>query len=143
MFKHILIPVDLQETDYAAKAMSIAVAQAREDHAQLHVMSVIPGFGMPMVASFFPEGVMEQAMATVEAKLREYVGRNVPDDIEVSSTVRQGHPGETIADEAKRLGADLIVIPSHTRSKLDKRFIGSCAQRVVEVAKCSVLVVRN
>ena len=142
MFKHILIPVDLQETEYAARAMSIALAQAREDRARLHVMTVVPGFGMPMVASFFPKGAMEKAMATVEAKLHEYVARNVPDDVDAACTVCQGHPAETITEEAKRLDVDLIVIPSHTRSKLDKRFIGSCAQRVVELAKCSVLVVR-
>ena len=143
MFKHVLIPVDLEETGYAAKAMSIALNQARDNHARLHVMTVVPGFGMPIVASFFPEGAMRKAMSKVEKALDDYVRRNVPEGIEVAATVCQGHPAETIAEEATRLGADLIVIPSHTRSKLEKRFIGSCAQRVVEVAKCSVLVVRD
>lgn len=143
MFKHILIPVDLQETEYSNRAIAIAVAQARENNARLHVMTVVPGFGMPMVASFFPAGTMDKAMHAVEQTLRDYVSRNVPDDVEISTSVSQGHPAETITSEARRLGIDLIVMPSHTRSKLDKRFIGSCAQRVVELAKCSVLVVRG
>ncbi|HEY5720253.1 MAG TPA: universal stress protein, partial [Gammaproteobacteria bacterium] len=138
MFKHILVPVDLQETQFAARALSIAVDQAQHCAADLHVLVVIPGFSMPMVAAYFPNDAFEKACRDVQQRLEAYVGQNVPNDVRATWSVRQGHPAENIVAEAKERGIDLIVMPSHTRSKLENRFIGSCAARVAELARCSV-----
>jgi universal stress protein A len=48
----------------------------------------------------------------------------------------------TITALAKRAKADLIVIGTHGRTGLHRRFIGSVAERVVRHAPCPVLVVR-
>lgn len=51
------------------------------------------------------------------------------------------NPGDTIAKIAGEIGADLIVMPTHGRSGLQRWFVGSVAERVMERAPCAVLVV--
>ena len=44
MFKHILIPVDLGDTDAAAKAVNVAKHIARRDGARISIISVVPSW---------------------------------------------------------------------------------------------------
>ncbi len=53
MFKNILMPVNMQDTALADKALAIAIDKARAPDAVLTVMTVAPGFGMPLVAHIF------------------------------------------------------------------------------------------
>jgi nucleotide-binding universal stress UspA family protein len=57
--------------------------------------------------------------------------------------VRFGDPGHEIAAFAKELPAGLIVMPSHGRTGFAHLLIGSVAERVVRLAHCPVLVLRN
>jgi nucleotide-binding universal stress UspA family protein len=54
-----------------------------------------------------------------------------------------GTPGLEIADYAKNVGADLIVIPSHGYHGVKRFVLGSVAERVIRHAECSVLVLRR
>jgi nucleotide-binding universal stress UspA family protein len=55
--------------------------------------------------------------------------------------VEVGTPWRTIVDAAARESAELIVIGSHGFGGLD-RLLGTTAAKVVDHAKCSVLVAR-
>lgn len=142
MFKKILMPIDLQETHLAIKAVKIAIDEARKHGAEIDVMTVIPGFGMPMVASFFPDAAMKDAMKQVAKELKKYIAANFPKDIPTHPLISEGNPSERILKQAKKIGADLIVIPSHAQS-LGQVFLGSCAAKVVEHATCSVMVIKS
>jgi nucleotide-binding universal stress UspA family protein len=48
-----------------------------------------------------------------------------------------------IADLAKELNANLIVMPSHGRSGVSRLLLGSVAERVLRLANCPVLVLRG
>ncbi len=50
---------------------------------------------------------------------------------------------EGIVDTAVAIGADLIVMGSHGRTGIEKLLLGSVTQRVLQDAKCPVLVVRG
>jgi nucleotide-binding universal stress UspA family protein len=52
-----------------------------------------------------------------------------------------GNPGDAIARIADREDADVVVLPTHTRTTFEHWFVGSVAERVVERAPCPVLVV--
>ena len=60
----------------------------------------------------------------------------------ITTTVRQGGVYHEVLEEAKAIGADLIVMSSH-RPAMRTYFLGSNAGHVVRYAKCSVLVVRQ
>ncbi|OMH33594.1 universal stress protein [Motiliproteus sp. MSK22-1] len=142
MSKNILLPVDPQEPELVNKALNMAVTQAREQNATLHVLTVLPGFNNPMVASYFPEDAMKQALKTASEKLSSYLEENAPSDIQVQLHAQSGNPYKQILKLAEKLKAELIVIPSRKRNRVDQVLLGSVTAKVVERASCSVLVVR-
>jgi len=144
MFKKILIPVDLQENIIADHAMETALRLAKTYGAKLYVLTVVPGFGLPIVASHFPKDILKKARKDVNRMLKKYVAKTVGGhDVKVNTNITEGRPYREILREAKRLKIDLIVIPSHTRKTMDEIFLGSNAARVAEKARCSVMVVRS
>ncbi len=142
MIDKILLPIDLQETRLAEKAVAFTIEEASRHHAEIHVLTVIPGFGMPIVASYFSEATMKEAAEEVVRSLKAFVKASFPDGVEVHSHVMQGNPAEKIVQQAERLCADLIVIPSHAKG-LERTLLGSCASKVVDHARCSVMVIKG
>ena len=57
--------------------------------------------------------------------------------------VRFGDPASEIVDFASGIAADIIVLPSHGRTGLTHLLIGSVAERVIRLAKCPVLVLKE
>ena len=55
-------------------------------------------------------------------------------DAQVHIDIEIGDPGHRVADFAKRIGTDLIVVPSHGRTGLSDMLIGSVAKRVVRLS---------
>lgn len=142
MFKKILIPIDLQQTKLAEKTIQIAIIEARKHDAELHVLTVLQGFGMPLVATFFPDNIMQKAVEGVAKELNKFVSETIPDDVAAHAIIAEGNPAEQILKHADKLDADLIIIPSHTQSSTELLLIGSHAGKVVDQAKCSVMVVK-
>jgi nucleotide-binding universal stress UspA family protein len=120
MYQNILLTVDLDDEASWIKALPAAVAQAKASRARLHVATVVPDFGMPVVRGFFPEGFEGKVLAEVKEKLKAFCDAKVPSEI----------------------GCGLIVIGAH-RPELKDYLLGPNAARVVRHASCSVLVVRN
>ena len=60
----------------------------------------------------------------------------------ITNTAEADSPAWGIVAEAKRWGADLIVIGSHGRTPLEKFFLGSVSYKVAAEAVCSVRIVR-
>ena len=141
MYKNILFSVDLEHTAEAEKALKIAIDEARRSKAKLTVMTVAPGFGMPIVASFFDEQTVANALKEVARHLRQYVDDNIPNDINTNAIVVEGNPAELILKQARTDDVDLIVIASHN-SQVENLLLGSCAAKVVRHAQCSVTVVK-
>ena len=55
----------------------------------------------------------------------------------------EGDPKSMIVEYAKEWGADLIVVGSCDKSRLEKFFVGSVSRTVVEHAPCSVLIAKT
>jgi universal stress protein F len=141
MYKNILFTVDMEHTAESAAALGIAVEEAQRSNASLTVMTVAPGFGMPMVASYFEEGAVKEALKEVARHLKKYVDDNVPEGIETNAVVAEGNPAELILKQAQEDNADLIVIASHN-SQIENLLLGSCAAKVVRHSHCTVTVVK-
>jgi nucleotide-binding universal stress UspA family protein len=61
----------------------------------------------------------------------------------VESAVLRGHPGDAVRAEAKRIGADLIVMGSRGHGAIRSALLGSVSTEVSSQAHCSVLVARG
>lgn len=142
MYKTILLAVDLNEPSSWEKALPVAIAQAEGGGGKLHLMTVVPDFGMAIVGSFFPADYEKKALAEADKALRAFVTANTPGEIEVAQSVAHGTIYKQVLATADRIGADLIVMASHRPAQSDY-LLGPNAARVVRHATCSVLVVRG
>jgi len=142
MYKNILVPIDLNEKGFADKALELAVWQAKSSGATLHLLNVLPGIHMSMVANYFPKDAAHQMKVDVKKLLTEFAELHVTADVHYTTHVAEGKPSRVILDHAQKIGADLIVMPSHKRSKVKKVILGSVANKVVQKSPVNVLVVK-
>ncbi|KZD09992.1 universal stress protein [Oceanibaculum pacificum] len=142
MYKHILFPVDLGQQASWRAALPVAVNLARQFEAKLHVLAVVPDFGMSIVGQFFPKDFEKKALEATNKELHAFVDREIPQDVPVQHIVTDGTVYEQILQLAEKLKIDLIVIAAH-RPELKDYLLGPNAARVVRHANCSVLVVRD
>ena len=141
MFKKILVPVDIDYPKTAAAVYQKAATLAKLGAAEVRLVSVMPGFGMPIVASFISDEVRKEAENNFKAALEQFHKENCDDS--VTSAVRTGKHWEEIVKEADKWEADLIVVYHNRRREINEVFSGSCSQRVADNAHCSVLRLRN
>ncbi|WP_299617503.1 universal stress protein [Pelagibius sp.] len=142
MFKDILLPVDLGNEDTQMKAVSTAVEMAKAFGSRLHVMTIVPDFGVSIVSAYFPEGYEEKVLEEANTRLHAFVQRAIPSELSVQHVVGHGTIYEEILRFAREKGIDMIVMASH-RPELRDYLIGPNASRVVRHAACSVTVVRD
>ena len=142
MYKKILVPIDLADTDLAKPAVETAVDMAKASGGSVRLVNVLPMTPV-MLAEYVPAD-FDAATAQVRrrragyrcARMRARRRRTFP------PCVRQGGIYHEVLEEAKAIDADLIVMSSH-RPAMRTYFLGSNAGHVVRYAKCSVLVVRK
>ena len=141
MYKHILLPIDLGDEESWQKSLRTAIELCRCGDASLHVLTVVPDFGMSIVGQYFPEGYEKEVAAKVLDQLKVFVKENVPDGIPVQHIVGEGTVYEVILEMVDKTKADLVVIGAQ-RAALKDYLLGPNAARVVRHADISVLVVR-
>ncbi len=141
MARTILLPIDLSDPHSWEKSLPEALKLLAPDGA-LHVVSVLPDFGMAQVGTFFGRDFEKKALHDFGERLAEWVNTNVPDGIEAHPHVLHGTIYDEILRAADKLGVEVIVMGSH-RPALQDYLLGPNAARVVRHARCSVYVVRG
>ena len=141
MYKQILVPIDLADTELAKPAIATAVAMAKTSGGSVRLVNVLPMTPV-MLAEYVPADFDTQQRQTSEEALTIVARESGIDAPRISSAVRQGGIYHEILEEAAAIKADLIVMTSH-RPAMRTYFLGSNAGHVVRYAKCSVLVVRH
>jgi nucleotide-binding universal stress UspA family protein len=142
MYRNILVPIDLSDEHSWRKALPTAIALCQTFQARLHVVAVVPDFGLPLVGQFFPEGYEDKLRQQAARQLKALVAEQVPDQVPVRRIVAEGRIYREILNAARNIQADLIVMGSH-HPELKDYLLGPNADRVVRHADCSVMVVRE
>jgi nucleotide-binding universal stress UspA family protein len=114
---------------------------AKTSGGSVRLVNVLPMTPV-MLAEYVPADFDVQQRKSAEEVMTIVAGECGLDAGRVSGTVRQGGIYHEVLEEAKAIGADLIVMSSH-RPAMRTYFLGSNAGHVVRYAKCSVLVVRH
>jgi nucleotide-binding universal stress UspA family protein len=141
LFSKILVPLDVDYSKTAAAVYRKAAELARCCGAEIRLITVVPGFGMPIVAAHISEQVRKETRKRVAAAMEQFIEENC--DKSVSHEIRTGKNWEEVIEAADEWGADLIVVYHNRRRSINEVFSGSCALRVEENAACSVLRLRN
>lgn len=109
-------------------ALDVAVELARDDRAEL------------VIAYARTRGIIQE----VDDRLPALTRHVEQSGVRVSVTVKESFLGEEavmIADIARELGADLIVMGSRGRTPLNGLVLGSVSQRILRETPCPTLIV--
>lgn len=138
----ILLAIDLNHEASWRRALPEAVLQAQMRRGRLHLLAILPDFGMTIVRDYFPADFEKKALKDIHAQLVEFAEKHLPDGVEWEAHVGHGDIDHEILRAAERTGAEMIVMASHPPSELRSLLIGSHADKVVHRSPVSVLVVR-
>jgi nucleotide-binding universal stress UspA family protein len=141
MFKSILVPIDLADTELAKPAIATAATLAQTWDGTVRLLNVLPMTPV-MLAEYVPADFDTQQREASEEALAIVARESSIEPGRISTAVRQGGIYHEILEEAGAVKADLIVMTSH-RPAMRSYFLGSNAGHVVRYANCSVLVVRH
>src|SRR5262245_29402143 len=146
VIKRILVPVDF--SDDSLKALAYARDIAKAFGAELLLLYVVEPVYYATPADMYVTTPNMTMLLDEQRKIGTTPLRRLITDLEkkkqrVRGMVKTGSPGQVIADTAKSVRADLIVIATHGRSGLAHLFMGSVSEKVVRHASCPVLTVRR
>lgn len=136
MYKTILIPIDMANSEKANEMIAIA-KQLSDDETKLILLNVvynIPAYTPVDLTSDYFEIAKTEAKAGL-SKISSDAG--IPVEVEI----QVGDAHNNILETAKNKKADLIIIGSHRPGFADY-LLGSTASRVVRHAQCPVFVLR-
>ncbi|WP_404308779.1 universal stress protein [Neorhodopirellula lusitana] len=149
-----LVPIDFSEHSVDAVATAIQITSNENvylvhvvDPAQLYGFDDNGGYelGGGLDATHFnwegaPEKEQQHKDAAIATLRREFAD---PKYHGVHFDAVVDEPAIGITEYASTNGIGLIVLPSHGRTGVERRIIGSVAERVIRLAHCPVLVLRN
>jgi universal stress protein A len=143
--KFLLVPTDFSPG--ADVAMNYAIDMAARERGTIHFLHVIDS---DSVVTAYPDGLLielpgvrEQLVEIATARLDERVERCAAVGVRASRRVAFGRAAPLIAQEASSRNVDLIVMGTHGRSGFSHFLLGSVAERVLRLAQCPVLTVRE
>jgi nucleotide-binding universal stress UspA family protein len=140
MFEKILVALDGSEG--SQKALAAAVELARTFHAELHSLAVegkLPAYAATL-------GEVDEAKAEKDAFFeridREAVDFAAQHGVELHPKKMVGDPADRVVHFAEEGGFDLIVLASHGHSLAHRFHLTGTADKIVDHAPCSTLLVR-
>jgi CBS domain-containing protein/nucleotide-binding universal stress UspA family protein len=141
MYRHILVAFD--ESAGAQQAFSAALEFARLHEATLTLLSVeerLPHYAAAV-------GEVDETERELHARFREIqqaaAQQAAAQGLPIETLILAGAAAQVITRTAQAGGHDLIVIGAGRHGPLWSGLLGSTADRIVETAPCSVLVVRQ
>jgi len=141
MFKRILLPIDVDYPEAAGAVYRKAAELAEQGGAEMHLLGVLPGFGMPIVASYITDEIRQETYQRMQEALEGFIDNYCHKPLPYSIAV--GKHWEEIVKLAGTWRADLIVVYHNKEKELNEVFSDSCSKKVAEHAPCSVLWLRN
>jgi nucleotide-binding universal stress UspA family protein len=145
MYKKILVPVDGSPT--AARGLAEAVKLAKGLNAAIRLVHVVNEFVMD--TAYAPalyherliESLREAGRKTLQDAEASAVAQGLKPETQILETIG-GRAADSILEEAKRQGADLIVMGTHGRRGMRRLVMGSDAEIVLRSSPVPVLLVR-
>jgi len=140
-FKSILVPTDFSPA--SKNALNFAEGLARQFNGQITLLHVIEPVPMADFGAYPVALTHDQLLKETRKTLGDFSHHELAENLLKETRVLVGRPFQEIADAARSLKVDLIVIGTHGHSGFARAILGSTAERVVRYAPCPVLTVRD
>jgi nucleotide-binding universal stress UspA family protein len=145
MFKRILVPLDFSTPSDAA--LDYARIVAARFGASLHLLHVAedPYRALYSAEVFVPEmeGLRDEILGDATGRLKDRLRDSEMTELHATAEAIIGTPASSIVEYAGGREIDLIVMGTHGRGGMSHLLMGSVAERVVRMAPCPVLTVRQ
>lgn len=142
--KKVVCPTDFSDPSY--EGLKVAGEFAEHFSAELILVhAIFPGPIVPGIAEpgFHIPVALETMQDTAENALQDLARQKMLEDISVRTMVINGKPAYEIVNLAEKEGADMIVIATHGESGWQKFLFGSVTEKVIRMASCPVLTIRQ
>jgi len=146
IIRNILVATDFGPA--SDTALRYGRALAGQFDARLHVLHVTENILLTVSAAYGYASVPLSVQQDLEATALKQTQKLLTDEEReagraIATTVTDSSPAAAIVDYAKRHDIDLVLLGTHGRGALSHLFMGSVAERVVRMAPCPVLTVRD
>jgi len=144
LFHRIVVPTDFSSCAEAAWEIAQRLAAAVGSELVLaHVLVEAPLFDESPFNTEKTRGVFEVATRWAEEHIEQWAAAAKRKGLKVRTAMRRGQPHAEVVALAMDERAALVVLGTHGRGGLDRALLGSVADRVVRLAPCPVLTVRE
>jgi nucleotide-binding universal stress UspA family protein len=139
MYRRIVVALD--GSDGSRHALEAAISLARTSGADVFLISVaeLPRYPGAVDEIEDEQRSAENFFGQIQAEAGD---RLEAAGLVVHREIRAGHAGQVVPDYALEVGTDLLVIGHSGHSGIWGRLLGTTADKIVDHASCSVLVVR-
>jgi nucleotide-binding universal stress UspA family protein len=140
--KTLLVPTDF--SDHSTRALDAAKEIARLSGGKIHLLHCyqLNVGGVSPYGVTIPDDFNQRIRDAAAAQLAEIEEAVTADGIAVEAHLTPRYPSEAIADLARELGADMIVMGTRGATGLQHILLGSVAERTLRIAPCPVLTVK-
>jgi nucleotide-binding universal stress UspA family protein len=140
----VLVPTDFSVgSEHAWNEARRLASRLGAELVLLHVLVEAPLYSEGPFTVKQTRGVFDAARKWAVNALGQWTSAAVAEGLSSRWVLRTGVPYKEIVGAATRERADLIVIGTHGRGGLDRALLGSVADRVIRLAPCPVLTVRD
>jgi nucleotide-binding universal stress UspA family protein len=137
----ILVPVD--GSDNSKRALVQAIKVAGRNGTEITVVHVID---MPPTVYVESQKLLDQLLERYRQEsakvLDEYEDIAKKEGVDAETAILEGDAATSIVEYADRHGVDMIVMGSRGLGKIKGTLLGSVSSKVLQHAKCSVLIVK-
>jgi nucleotide-binding universal stress UspA family protein len=139
----ILLPIDFSASSEAAVEASAGLA--KQFHASVHLVHIIPEIPDFNGSDFFPEtAVLQEGKETIEQRLDGYKAQLGAQGVPTTVSIETGNDiVGNLMIVLKREKADMIVISTHGLTGWRPVILGSIAEQVIKLANCTLLLLHS
>jgi nucleotide-binding universal stress UspA family protein len=143
----ILVPLDGDPEHEAGLEMAIEISQLCQAKVHLvmviHQLSTLPG-EQSASAVLLPgatSALLELDCEEAEHYLIELIGKLLDRNIPVTGEVQRGDPAKQVARSARDVGADMIVLGTHSKTAMEAFWSGSVTPKIITQTHLPLLLV--
>ena len=143
MISKILVPVDIATSLTTQALLEAANDMALKFDAKVQIIAVIPDYGTPLVASFFPKHAQDEIKEETRKKVTELVAQYFTNEVKVA-VMKSSKRVNAILQVVDEISPDLVMLGCRRKNSRDEqRLLGSTTMAVTDRAPCSVMVIRR